>query len=114
LRDLERGNAVGLPSGEAVARAFGAEPLDARELGLPEDWDGETPLWFYILKEAEARHDGDRLGEVGGRIVGEVMIGIIDRDPESFRTVDPGWRPTLPAVGETFGLADLLLLSSGS
>jgi hypothetical protein len=112
LRDLERGNAVGLPSGEAVARAFGAEPLDARELGLPDDWDGETPLWFYILKEAEARHDGDRLGEVGGRIVGEVMIGIIDRDPESFRAVDPGWRPTLPAVGETFGLADLLLLSS--
>jgi hypothetical protein len=110
LRDLERGNAVGLPSGEAVARAIGAEPLDARELGMPEGWEGETPLWLYVLLEAAARHDGDRLGTVGGRIVGEVLVGIVDRDPGSFRAVDPGWRPTLPAAGEAFGLADVLTL----
>jgi hypothetical protein len=54
-------------------------------------------LWFYILKEAEVLHDGDRLGPVGGRIVGEVLVGTIDADPESFRSVDPNWTPRLPA-----------------
>ena len=71
--------------------------LSAAQVGLAEHgWIGETPLWFYILKEAEVLHDGDRLGPVGGRIVGEVLVGIIDADPESFRSVDPGWSPTLP------------------
>ena len=65
-------------------------------------------LWLYILKEAEVLHDGDRLGPVGGRIVGEVFVGIIDGDPESFRSVDPGWSPTLPARDGAFGLADIL------
>ena len=67
-RDLQRGKATGLPSGEAVARELGVEPLSAAECRLAEhDWDAETPLWFYILREAAARHDGDRLGDVGGR-----------------------------------------------
>jgi hypothetical protein len=109
-RDLQRGQAVGLPSGEAVAHALGLEPLTGEQVGLAgHGWTDETPLWFYILKEAEALHDGDRLGPVGGRIVGEVLVGIIDADPESFRSVTPGWRPTLPSH-ETgaFGLADIL------
>jgi hypothetical protein len=114
LRDLERGNAVGLPSGESVARAMGAEALTAAELCLPEDWVGETPLWFYVLREADAKADGNQLGPVGGSIVGEVLVGIVDRDPESFRSVQPDWRPTLPGHHEHgFGLADLLVLASG-
>jgi hypothetical protein len=60
-------------------------------------WAAETPLWYYILKEADVLHNGDQLGPVGGRIVGEVLIGIIDADPDSFRSVDPTWTPTLPA-----------------
>ena len=48
-------------------------------------WAGETPLWLYILRESSARHSGDRLGEVGGRICGEVLYGVIARDPESYR-----------------------------
>jgi hypothetical protein len=109
-RDLQRGQATGLPSGEAVARELGVEPLSAAECGLAEQgWDGETPLWFYILREASARHDGDRLGEVGGRIVGEVLVAIVDADPESFRAVAPDWRPTLPsAEPERYRLIDLL------
>src|SRR3954465_5302357 len=96
-RDLQRGQAVGLASGEAVARRLGVAPLTAGQLGLAEHgWTGETPLWLYILKEAEVLHAGEQLGPVGGRIVGEVLVGIIDADPESFRSVDPAWRPTLP------------------
>jgi heme peroxidase len=110
-RDLQRGQSVGLASGEAIARRLAAPPLTAGQLGLAElGWRGETPLWFYILKEAEALHDGDRLGPVGGRIVGEVLVGIIDADPESFRAVDPAWLPTLPARrAGAFGLADILV-----
>ncbi len=109
-RDLQRGQAVGLASGEAVAQRLGVPALSAAEVGLAEHgWVGETPLWFYILKEAEVLHDGDRLGPVGGRIVGEVLVGIIDGDPESFRAVDPGWSPTLPGRRDgAFGLADIL------
>ena len=62
-----------------------------------------------MLKEAEALPGGDRLGPVGGRIVGEVLVGIVDADPESFRAVDPGWTPTLPSHEPgRFGLADIL------
>jgi hypothetical protein len=105
-RDLQRGHAVGLPSGEAVARRLGVPALSAAEVGL--GWH-ETPLWFYILKEAEVLERGARLGPVGGRIVGEVLVGIVDGDPESFRSVDPGWSPTLPARDGAFGLADILM-----
>jgi hypothetical protein len=45
--------------------------------------------------------------------VGEVLVGLIDRDPESWRANDPGWRPTLPGVHKRgFGLTDLLALTS--
>jgi hypothetical protein len=110
-RDLQRGQAVGLPSGEAVAGELGIEPLSRDQVGLSAaGWDQETPLWFYVLKEAEALEGGNRLGPVGGRIVGEVLVGIIDADPESFRSVYPSWMPTLPAYEPgRFGIADLLV-----
>jgi hypothetical protein len=39
-----------------------------------------------------------------------VLIGIIDADPESFRSVDRSWRPTLPFWGpKSFGIADVLV-----
>jgi len=110
-RDLQRGQAIGLPSGEAVARHLGVEQLEPADIGLVRHgWRDETPLWFYILREADVIGDGDRLGPVGGRIVGEVLVGLIDSDPESYRTVDPGWKPTLPATAAKFGLADLLTI----
>jgi Animal haem peroxidase len=109
-RDLQRGQAVGLASGEAIADRLGVPALSAEQIGLAaHGWTGETPLWFYILREADVLHDGDRLGPVGGRIVGETLVGIIDADPESFRSVDPAWLPTLPARrAGAFGLADIL------
>ncbi len=77
--------------------------LSAAEIGL--GCAGETPLWFYTLKETEVIHGGDQLGPVGGRIVGEVLVGIIDGDPESFRSVEPAVSPTSAGA---FGLADVL------
>jgi hypothetical protein len=67
-------------------------------------------LWFYIVKEAEVLNGGEQLGPVGGRIVGEVLVGIIDADSESFRSVDPAWTSTMPARrAGAFGLADILV-----
>jgi len=109
-RDLERGHAYGLPSGEEVARAMGEEPLSAAENEFAGvEWSGRTPLWLYFMLESAAREDGERLGPTGGRIVAEVLTGLIDADPESFRSLEPDWAPTLPARGERFGLADLLV-----
>ena len=41
---------------------------------------------------------GLRLGPVGGRIVGEVIIGLLQLDRRSFLSVNPRWRPTLPTT----------------
>jgi hypothetical protein len=84
--------------------------LTEAELGLQDHgWNGETPLWLYILRESSARHDGDRLGEAGGRIVAEVLHGVIAADPESYLALEPDWSPTLPTRGDTFRLPDLLV-----
>ena len=109
-RDLKRGQATALPSGEAVAATLGVEPLTADEVGLAQyGWSQETPLCFYVLREADVQQNGDRLGAVGARIVGDVLVGIIDADPDSYRAVDRSWRPTLPgAVPHRYGIADLI------
>jgi hypothetical protein len=113
-RDLERGHAYGLPSGEAVAAAMGEAPLDPDENALlGSGWAGGTPLWLYFLLESAARGDGERLGPTGGRIVAEVLTGLIGSDPESYRAVEPGWTPTLPSRGAAFGLTDLLVPFGG-
>jgi hypothetical protein len=111
LRDLLRGTDTGLPSGEAVARQVGEAPLAPEEIGLAAlGWPGETPLWYYVLREAAVREDGERLGPVGSLIVGEVLLGVIDGDPSSQRSVDPGWQPSLPArLPGRFTLTDLLV-----
>jgi heme peroxidase len=109
-RDLERGRALDLPSGEAIARAMGVQPLSKEELGLDTlHWRGETPLWYYILKEGEVQAGGEHLGEVGGRIVAEVLLGLIDSDPTSYRNAETEWTPSLPGTREGhFTMADLL------
>ncbi len=73
------------------------------------DWSGETPLWYYILREAAVREDGERLGPVGSLIVGEVLLGVLHGDPAPQRSMDPKWRPSLPSRHPgRFTLTDLL------
>src|SRR5437899_9104037 len=78
-RDLKRGNALGIPSGQAIARAIGIPDdliLHPNHLKpLPEHlikvFGRRTPLFFYVLKQAEVFSSGHRLGPTGGRIVAE-------------------------------------------
>ena len=94
VRDLQRGQGVGLPSGEAVARHIGIVPLTEEQVGLASTgWRGETPLWYYVLREADACTSGHRLGPVGSRIVTEVLVGLIDADATSYRQGNQEWRP---------------------
>jgi hypothetical protein len=72
-------------------------------VGLEEN----TPLWFYVLKEAEVA-GGARLAGVGARIVAEVFLGLLRNDQSSYFH-QRGWRPTLPARSRgTFTTVDLL------
>ncbi|HMF95201.1 MAG TPA: hypothetical protein VKE96_12935 [Vicinamibacterales bacterium] len=90
VRDLQRGHGVGLPSGEAVASHVRMKPLSPDEIGLAAiGWKDETPLWYYILREAAVTRSGNRLGPIGGRIVAEVIVTLLDRDATSVRFADP-------------------------
>ena len=66
-----------------------------------------TALWLYVLMEAEIQQNGERLGEVGGRIVAEVLIELLRHDPTSFLS-QAGWQPDLRQMDGSFGIADLL------
>ena len=67
-------------------------------------WSGETPLWYYILREADVREAGDRLGPVGSRSVGEVLIGLLDLDPGSVRHAPPSWKSSATLIELLIGL----------
>ena len=114
-RNLLRHITWSLPSGQDIARRMRVTPLAAGDLselaGYGLGLDTSTPLWFYILKEAQLVTDGLTLGPVGGRIVAEVFIGLLQRDPRSFLT-RLFWRPNLPRFGGgrtgDFRMVDLL------
>lgn len=133
-RNLLRHITWSLPSGQAVARYMGIPALtpdhftELAAYGL--DFDVNTPLWYYVLRESAVTQTtqptlvpsppptptttsgGLRLGPVGGRIVGEVILGLLMADPTSYLSAEPGWRPVLPtrsgAVNGTFRMIDFL------
>jgi hypothetical protein len=70
-----------------------------------------TPLWYYILKEAEVA-GGAKLAGVGARIVAEVFLGLLSLDSNSYLARNPRWRPTLPGRQRgRFGVVDFLTLA---
>jgi hypothetical protein len=112
-RNLLRHLTWSIPSGQAIAQAMRAPVLgsshfqDLARLGV--GLDRRTPLWVYILREAAVQTNGLTLGAVGGRIVGEVFIGLLRLDPDSYLSENPRWRPTIrSATPGTFKMIDLL------
>ncbi|MDP3522148.1 MAG: heme peroxidase family protein [Hydrogenophaga sp.] len=98
-----------IPSGQRVAAAMGLPALPESDLAdlKPFNLHKRTPLWFYVLREADVTADAKRLGPVGGRIVGEVMIGLLQGDKTSYLAQDPDWTPSLGTNGQ-FRMVDLL------
>jgi hypothetical protein len=112
-RNLLRGCTYQLPCGQDIARAMGLPPLTADAIagtGATPPLTELTPLWYYMLAEAETTENGEHLGPVGGRILTEVLAGLIDGDRNSFLNVDPHWRPThIPLATENVvTMADLV------
>ncbi len=119
VRNLLRGKRLGLPPGQSVARHLGFEPLSPDQIATGSDGQVaaahnlhvESPLWYYILKEAEIQGAGARLGQVGSRIVAEVLVGLLQKDPHSYLVRRPNWAPSLPSeTAGDFTMADLLRL----
>jgi len=98
LLDMLRSHKLGLPSGRSVAQR-----MDIKLQGPARDGS----VWYCVLEEARKQHDGDMLGAMGGRIVGEVLIGLLEGDPRSYLEVDKSWIPRSNR-GADFGFAEFL------
>jgi heme peroxidase len=122
FRNLTRAHMVRLASGQQMAQFLGVKPLSTEQIltgkggasldSLTDEQKAtvttDTPLWFYILREAELG-DG-RLGAVGGRIVAEVFHRAMEGSRNSI-VRERAWRPTLGPDSETFRMTDLLLFA---
>jgi hypothetical protein len=111
-RNLVRGKRFGLPSGQQVAKAMRVKRVwTNQELGLSDpNWKGEAPLWYYVLKESSLQYNGELLGDVGGRLVGEVLVKLFQLDVNSYYNQNALFRPQPPMAttdGE-FTISDLL------
>ena len=119
-RNLIRSSQVGVCAGEDLAAAYeahdkasGVTPLRVKPLhhaiiepnketwplymqdsnGFPTD-KFRTPLWYYILREAQHYETKtvSKLGPLGSRLIGEVILGAIRwQDNNVFTAVDKGW-----------------------
>jgi hypothetical protein len=102
-----------IPSGQDVARAMGIKPIRNSVLGLGPEFNGEAPLWYYMLAESELKQGGAILGKVGGRIIAEVFLNQLAIDRDSYLNAkrsgrgNRGFRPTVEHEGE-FTIGDFL------
>jgi hypothetical protein len=117
FRNMVRSDAYSLPSGQDLAKQMGipvippdqitpiAAPGDpAGPRPLPAGFETGTPAWFYILAESSKVTDGKTLGPVGGRIVADVFVNLLEND----RDINVGQPPT---AGDPGSLADLFVFA---
>lgn len=110
-RNLMRHVNFGIPSGQSIAARLGLPALSTAQLSelAPYNMDSSTPLWYYVLKEAEVMENGLRLGPVGGYIVGKVFTDLLKADETSYIASKQKWKPELPsATPGDFRITDLL------
>ena len=141
LRNLERGAAFELPSGQEVAKALDFQPIPDDKLvigkataddpktpiaDISPGFAGKAPLWAYILSEAQVMswENADpglaeddipiRLGPVGGHIVAEVFATLLRGDLTSYLHAEPEFAPIAAFSRDgTFGLAELINVTLG-
>ena len=124
FRNLRRGKMVGLATGQQMARFARGKGVNVATLTRAKLRNGDTgavldgltgaqrdalltntPLWFYLLREAELNNG--KLTGVGGRIVAETFHRAMEGSSSSI-VRDPAWRPNLGPNNTTFRMADLL------
>jgi hypothetical protein len=111
--------------GKATGEAGDSKSLS--ELPQLAAFAKKCPLWTYILAEAALKATDmpipvtggpatvktPQLGDVGGRIVAEVFLGMMFGDNDSFLSADPNWTPTIGGKGKDFALRDLVAFALG-
>ena len=125
VRTLMRGAALRLATGQTAARVLGEQVLSEAELTRPcGERDTQqarilreaglirrTPLWYYVLKESEVRHNGNRVGRIGSRIIAETISAALKSDPGSFVNAAAGKSPPMWRFShgptQLFGLSEL-------
>ena len=127
FRNLTRARMVRLATGQQMATFMKSKGVNFPKLTKAQIRDGkggvtldtlsdtqrakvlkDTPLWFYVLREAEL-NDGALRG-VGARIVAETMHRAMEGSQASI-VRDTAWRPTLGPNSTTFRMADLLFFA---
>jgi Animal haem peroxidase len=127
FRNLMRARDLGLPTGQEMFEFLKSKGVRLTQLTRAQIRDGKkgagldsltgpqrdallanTPLWFYILREAEL--NGGRLKGVGARIVAETFHRSMQGSKASI-VREPAWRPTLGPNKTTFRMVDLLLFA---
>lgn len=88
------------------ARSDGMDLTELRGGPLEQQFVTETPLWFYILREAEK--NGGKLGSIGGRIVAETFHRAMEGSHNSILKT-PSWKPSGGKHPGGFGMVDILL-----
>ena len=124
--NLFRGYNLSIPTGQAICDGFGVFALTPKEIVEGEDpkiaevvqasyFDHRTPLWYYVLREAAVQQEGERLGEIGSRLVCETLIGLLKSDPNSYlnnqhdHAIKSGGIDVKPGFGGVIGnIADII------
>ncbi|WP_455269620.1 peroxidase family protein [Rhizobium herbae] len=84
------------------------EPVEVQNF-LKRDFLGNTPLWFYTLKEAAILGGGQHLGPLGSRIVMETIHAAIEESSPSILAGKWVPEPKLaPSDAHRYTLADLI------
>jgi hypothetical protein len=127
FRNLTRARMVRLATGQQMASFLKSKGVNLTRLTAAQIRNGNggatledltqlqraalvknTPLWFYILREAELNQG--RLKGVGARIVAETFHRAMEGSKASI-VRDPLWRPSLGPNSTTFRMVDLLLFA---
>jgi hypothetical protein len=127
FRNLARANMVKLATGQQMVTFLKSKGLTPTKLTNAQVRDGNsgvtlgtltvaqrnalvanTPLWFYILREAEFNQG--KLKSVGSRIVAETFHRAMQGSMFSI-VRDPAFRPSLGPNNTTFRMVDLLLFA---
>ncbi len=127
FRNLRRALMVRLATGQQMATFLKSKGVTLTKLTRPQIRDGKngasldgltpgqrdgvltnTPLWFYVLREAELNNG--RLNGVGARIVAETFHRAMEGSTSSI-VRDPTWKPTLGPNNSTFRMTDLLMFA---
>ena len=127
FRNLTRAKMVKLATGQQMVTFLKAKGVNVTKLTNAQIRDGkngveldgltqaqraavvkDTPLWFYVRREAELGNG--KLRGVGARIVAETFHRAIEGTTHSI-VRDAAWRPSLGPNNSTFRMVDLLLFA---